>query len=918
MAQTNMIHNEEGLPVTRIDPKHYEKVYSKILSSYDEFLKEKIHLAEVAEKQLQMAEASGNQSRIDAATKAYKKAIEDRYTAERDYISKNATAAAKADEEAKKIAYKASVSYYKSLSAMKKYEYNTQLKEELKQEQSANAQRLQQLKDLLKDEAVVKDTELKAQLEEELKTLKDSSEKNNKQIEAVTKRNKKLSVVAGLLGKTPSVEKRFESSMAHREEAASKKRLAKDTLKESDEYKKAKDELKQKIALDKKNRTDTSKADVKAAKQKLKQIEDEAGLTEANHEAHMAQLEAAGATMKGLQEGISRAASVVLDKTADSISGNVEAMFGSQGKMMGRLQGSAIDWAETVDSVSDTIGFSGMVSKKSVVAKMVDLVDSGVAYNLEMRAFLAETSENIASTFDATNGTLLRLVRLQQADTTAARLGMEAALTSLFNEFFEDSSYLASDVSQNVTDAIVDATTTMARNQSVEFEYTLQKWLGSLYSLGMSSEAVNQIATGINYLGSGNASALSGNTALQTLLTMSAGRIEGKSYSDMLTQGLTADDTNKLLRSMIEYLAEIAKSQDNLVTKSAYAELFGMSITDLSTFASLTTEEINSLYNTSKDYTALVDETQNQLTQVYSRMHMSQIVDNAIDNALVGAASTIGSNAGLYGTWKALSLLKDSVGKIEIPGFLVAGSGTSSIDLLNVAQTGMVGIGLVGSLLGALGSIGNGGAGNLANWDNQETVKRGSGLIDLDKGSAVDTSYSLRLGVVNAGADDVESVSLAAAQDAGQSAAGVTSEEIQESKDLPAKTYEALSEGTPNVLDLLQEIDNRLDPNRVFYTAIAGTLRSDAANQIFNLSSQLATAQATATTSTTENSKESLELMTKAVDSIGGSSLISGSEGVVTLEEAITRAIETAISTVMSEYTTNGLPVTLVNGGFYT
>nr|DAE19044.1 MAG TPA: hypothetical protein [Siphoviridae sp. ctiOl67] len=46
---------------------------------------------------------------------------------------------------------------------------------------------------------------------------------------------------------------------------------------------------------------------------------------------------------------------------------------------------------------------------------------------------------------------------------------------------------------------------------------------------------------------------MSSNSALQTLFAMSA-KNAGLSYSSLLTSGATADDINKLLKAMTEYL----------------------------------------------------------------------------------------------------------------------------------------------------------------------------------------------------------------------------------------------------------------------------------------------------------------------------------------------------------------------------
>ena len=73
--------------------------------------------------------------------------------------------------------------------------------------------------------------------------------------------------------------------------------------------------------------------------------------------------------------------------------------------------------------------------KREDIAKKVDqMVSQGIAFNVEQRAALDAMKDKIATTFDATNSTLLRLVRIQQQDTTAGRLGMESALTAFLNK----------------------------------------------------------------------------------------------------------------------------------------------------------------------------------------------------------------------------------------------------------------------------------------------------------------------------------------------------------------------------------------------------------------------------------------------------------------------------------------------------
>lgn len=663
----------------------------------------------------------------------------------------------------------------------------------------------------------------------------------------------------------------------------------------------------------------------------------------ANHELEMAQKEELKAALKSAFDPAELGLSA-LSKVAENLSGHLKDMYGSQSRMIGRLQGSDVDWKKSILDVTTTVGVSGVVSQKNIVAKMVELVDSGVAYNLEMRAFLAETSENIASTFDAANGTLLRMIRLQQADTTAARLGMEASLTKLFNEYFSDTSYLTdSGPADNITTAILDASATMSKDDSLQFEFNVQKWLGSLYSLGMSSEAVEKVAKGLNYLGTGDYAALSNDASLQTIFALSASRSGGKSYDQLLKTGLNGEETNKLLRSMIEYLAEIANSQTDYVTRSAYANLFGMSVTDLTAFASLTSKEIENIYNRRTSYKDLFDETQTQLKDIVSRLSVAQLVDTVIENAEVGAASLIGSNAMTYGMWKSLAVLKDYVGEIKVPGITAMGNGIASgLDLLNLAQTAMAGMGLIGSLVSGIGSMLNGGATKLDNWDFKPETSRGGGLRLLDLGSMSTTSYSetLSVGVGGGNGDVVSDVSLESGKQQGMDAAGITSEEFEESKDIPQKTYDALAGEetptvisllsqidntltnvtTPNILDLLQSIESisgsiedRLDPGRVFYTAIAGIMSSTAVSEITNLSTQLSAKGVAASFEEEENSPE-LPSAPAAVlkDSLTGISMLSDESQGLSLETIISNAVEQAIRNISYSLGT-GIPVNITN-----
>lgn len=450
-------------------------------------------------------------------------------------------------------------------------------------------------------------------------------------------------------------------------------------------------------------------------------------------------------TAEGIKDSLSSIAGSVigsLNKLYDGIEGPINSFFEYQAKYEARLQGSENAYNEMMSNINKQLGLSPFVNQKKQVENLQKLIDSGVNYNVELRAYIATVSEGIASTFDAFDSNLLKLIRIQQNDSTAARLGMEAALTKMLNSMYSDTSYL-SEVSDQVSVQLLDASAQLSHQDAVEVEFTAQKWLGSLYSLGVSNQAVETIASGLGYLGSGNIEQLSSNEALMSLMAMGASK-GGTSISDILTTGLTGENTEKLLSGIVEYLREIATNTDaNNVTKSSMAQVFGLSNTDLRSIRNLTDSDITNIADTTLTYASSLAEASNQLSQIASRTHISQMINNVIDNATTGAALTIGGNPALYGMYKALGVLSNLVGDrgLEIPGIQAMGTGTASgIDVLSVAKAGLTGFSLMGSLIAAVGNIGNGGVAGFDDWAGYEqSLARGTGI---DLGAATQSGVS--------------------------------------------------------------------------------------------------------------------------------------------------------------------------------
>ena len=412
--------------------------------------------------------------------------------------------------------------------------------------------------------------------------------------------------------------------------------------------------------------------------------------------------------------------------------------------------------------VTKNLAASPYLKQEEMLKSLNTLVEGGISYNLEQRAFLHSMTDKIVNTFNVLDKTLLSMIRLQQQDTTQARMGMEAYLTKYLNSTYQDTSYL-DDVYDTVTQNLFEASSQLGRNASIELEYVVQKWLGSMYSVGVGSEFLQTVAQGLGYLGSGDINALQSNEALQNLLVMASNR-SGVEYAQILTQGLNADTANKLLQGITSYIHEMSNTSGNQIVRAQYADIFGMSLSDMTAMLNITTEEIGNIKNNMLSYNDTIRELESQLASVGSRMHISELYDNVIDNFMTGIAANIASNAGQYVTWKVVDFIEDATGGIAIPAVSIMGN---MVDL-NTTVTGLIKTGMVGvSTLGQIGSIltglGNGTGLNLAAWGGSESTARGSGFGMITSGYSSTTSSSSFIG--SSSGSDIYSSSVTAAKD---------------------------------------------------------------------------------------------------------------------------------------------------------
>lgn len=403
-------------------------------------------------------------------------------------------------------------------------------------------------------------------------------------------------------------------------------------------------------------------------------------------------------------KGLNNAVNNLIDRL-DELNVTMERYAEYQANINARTQGAGLGstYYALESRISDAVGINPYFQTQKIMDNLDSMIDQGIVFNVEQRAFLQTISDNIARTFDAANGTLLRLIKIQQADSTAARLGMEAYMTQFLNKLFKNTEYLGSSggggLADSVSTALFEATSQLGVQAGFQLEYAVQKWLGSLSSVGISDTAVNNLATAIGYLGSGNIAALTNDTGMQNLLAISAARAN-LDYAKILTEGLDIDTTNRLLQSVVEYLQEISNTTNNVV-RSSYANIFGLSISDLQAARNLTPQDISNILGSNLTYAGGIGELYRQMSMLPVRLSTGELVQNMLANAKYSLATNVAKNPVLQALWSITSLIQSYTGGINIPAISVMGN---MVDL-NTTVENLMKLGIVG--IGSLGMIGD-------------------------------------------------------------------------------------------------------------------------------------------------------------------------------------------------------------------
>ena len=475
-----------------------------------------------------------------------------------------------------------------------------------------------------------------------------------------------------------------------------------------------------------------------------------------------------------------------------------------------RLQGSSNDkrmgsyWDQMTADITGIAGVSPLIKQSSLANRISEMVGQGIAFNVEQRAVLQELSGKIATTFNAANGTLLRLVKIQQQDTTAGRLGMESALTAFLNNMYETTEYMQG-LATSVKSSLEEAMSLMSGENALSFEYQVQKWLGSLSSVGMSDSAVQGLAGTLGKLASGQIDAITAGG--QGNLVIMAANNAGLSISELLAEGLDQTTTNTLLNSMVDYLAKIYhESGNSKVIQQQIASVYGITASDLKAAVNLS-KSTNVVAKDGLDYESAMNRLYSMADSMYTRTSIGEMMTNMWENVKYSLSAGMVNNPITYALYKASGLLKDTTGGIDFGIPLVMGNGMPiKFNVADLMRTGALAGGAISSMAQMIGGMGGGGITgrgilNAAGVSNRVSlVTRGSGTgLSTMGGATVSESGSY---AANADSSDVTNKTMTDQTDSSNAevASAVESTDTVQLQDVDAHVV--------NILEILKEVSS--------------------------------------------------------------------------------------------------------------
>lgn len=476
----------------------------------------------------------------------------------------------------------------------------------------------------------------------------------------------------------------------------------------------------------------------------------------------------------------------------DKIDAVIENFISKQQSIAAHLMGTNTTLDDITGTLSSALSGQGLVKQESVYNNLSKLVNEGIVYNVEQRAFLQTLSDDMNLIFDANNGSLTRLIRLQSTDLTSYRMAIQYDLQTFLNQNYSTSEYIK-DAFTNVSESLLETQSLLSSSEGIALESTLQTILGSYYSLGGSTSTVTSLAKAINSLGSGDISELG--SGISNLILMGVAQA-GLDYGNILNGGLNAQETSEIMNNVISYMSSMYSGTESNVVRNQLAKAFGVTVSDL--VAASKTPKVEG--GVSADIS-------NLLSDYSGFTHFSTQVSNLMDNLIYSWGTGIASNTGQYLGYEASKLISSTLGT-ALDGVNINIPLLGSVNLGKIAQAAPL-VALIPSLIENVTAIGAGLSGGLGDLNGVYDALLSTSRSTI-KVSDAGVSGSLYVG--NGNTTDLLNSSLSSVSDlVGNDIAG------DEEEDVWKDDVSVIRENIVNMYTILERIADNMTNNMNSY-----------------------------------------------------------------------------------------------------
>ena len=423
---------------------------------------------------------------------------------------------------------------------------------------------------------------------------------------------------------------------------------------------------------------------------RVAQLVKEHKITEAAAESFTQKLNEA---KENFTENLSKNLESATSSITNKLDGIIENFISKQQSVAAHLMGSGSSLDDITGTLSSALSGQGLVKQESVYNNLSKLVNEGIVYNVEQRAFLQTLSDDMDLMFNANNGSLTRLIRLQSTDLTSYRMAIQYDLQTFLNQNYSTSEYIK-DAFTNVSESLLETQSLLSSSEGIALESTLQTILGSYYSLGGSTSTVNNLAKAINSLGSGDISELG--SGISNLILMGVAQA-GLDYGDILNGGLNAQETSAIMNNVISYMSSMYSGTESNVVRNQLAKAFGVTVSDL--VAASKTPKVEG--GVSADIS-------NLLSDYSSFTPLTTQASNLMENLWYSWGTNIASNTGQYYVYEISKIVSSSLGEalsgvnLDL-GFLGTGA---SLNLGSIVKAAPL-VALIPSIFETIGDVSN-------------------------------------------------------------------------------------------------------------------------------------------------------------------------------------------------------------------